>query len=113
MFFRSVVLITFLLRQMPSREASISSAIAEMNRGRILESIGQFKEILRSDPASAPAYFYLSTLYTELKEYGVAERYLQRAMEVSPRQGANYYQMGVIRFRQKQWRPALQYYKQA
>ena len=98
---------------MPSRDAALSSALAELNKGHILESIGQFKEILRSDPANEPACFYLSTLYTQMGEFDVAERYLRRAMEVNPGQGAHYLQLGSIRFRQKQWRPALEFFKQA
>jgi tetratricopeptide (TPR) repeat protein len=92
---------------------SLSSALEELNKGRVLESIEQFKQIIRSDPANEPAYYYLSTLYTELKEYDVAERYLQRAIDVNPRQGTHYHQLGVIRFRQKQWRAALGFFKQA
>src|SRR5215468_9823086 len=102
-----------LFSQMPSRDASISSALAELNKGRVLESIEQFKEILRSDPADARAYFYLSTLYTEMNEVEVAERYVRRAMDVNPGQGMHLHQLGLIRFRQKQWRPALMFFKQA
>jgi tetratricopeptide (TPR) repeat protein len=99
--------------QMPPRDASLSSALAEMNKGRVLESIEQLKQIIQSDPANGPAYFYLSTLYTEMKEYDSAERYLQRAMTANPAQGLHYYQFGLIRYRQKQWRPALGFFKQA
>src|SRR5262245_34938649 len=98
---------------MPSRDASVSSALAELNKGRVLESIEQFKEILRSDPANERACFYLSTLYTEMNEFEVAERYLRRAMDVNPRQGVHLHQLGLIRYRQKQWRAALAFFKQA
>ena len=106
-------LIALLAGQMSSRDPSLSSALAEMNKGRILQSIAQFKQIIRSEPANGPAYFYLSTLYTEMKELDVAERYLRRAMEANPNQGAHYYQLGLIRYRQKQWRAALGFFKQA
>src|SRR5262252_1922114 len=99
--------------QMPSPDASISSALAELNKGRVLESIEQFKEILRSDPANDRAYFYLSTLYTEMNELEVAERYVRHAMDVNPGQGVHLHQLGLIRFRRKQWRPALMFFKQA
>src|SRR5215831_2147145 len=102
-----------LFSQMPSPDASISSALAELNKGRVLESIEQFKKILRSDPANDRAYFYLSTLYTEMNELEVAERYVRRAMDVNPGQGVHLHQLGLIRFRQKQWRPALMFFKQA
>ena len=75
--------------------------------------IQQFKDIIRANPADASSYFYLSTLYTQLNEYPVAERYLKRAMELNPKQGTNYYQLGLIRYRQKQWVAALDSFKQA
>jgi tetratricopeptide (TPR) repeat protein len=71
------------------------------------------KDILRSDPTSDPAYFYLSTLYTAMNEYDAAERYLQRAMELNPKQSAHYHQLGMIRYRQEQYRSALEFFKQA
>ena len=110
---RCCALIALITAQMPTRDASLSAALAELDKGHVLESIQQFKQIVRSDPANGPAYFYLSTLYTEMKEYAFAERYLQRAMEVGPNKGAHYYQLGLIRYRQKQWRPALELFKQA
>jgi len=113
MFIHGFLLIASLSAQMPSHGVSISSALAELNKGNVLESIEQFKDILRSEPASAAPYFYLSTLYTQMNQLEVAERYVRRAMELSPRQGAHYLQLGLIRYRQKQWRPALEFLKQA
>ena len=110
---RCFALIALTTGQMPSPNASLSSALADLDKGRVLESIQQFKQIVRVDPSNGPAYFYLSTIYTELKEYAFAERYLRRAMELSPNQGQHYYQLGVIRFRQEQWRPALGLFRQA
>jgi tetratricopeptide (TPR) repeat protein len=110
---RWFALIALMAVQMPSRDASLSAALAELDKGHVLESIQQFKQIVRSDPTNGPAYFYLSTLYTELKEFAFAERYLQRAMELSPNQGEHYYQLGLIRFRRQQWRPALESFKKA
>jgi tetratricopeptide (TPR) repeat protein len=46
-------------------------------------------------------------------QYAVAERYLQRAMEINPRQGVYYHQQGLIRYRQKQWRAALELFNRA
>src|SRR5215470_19923145 len=103
---RFVLLIALSAGQMASRDSAVSAALAELEKGRVLESIQQFKEIIRSNPADTSSYFYLSTLYTQMNEYAVAEHYLRRAMELSPGQGAHYYQLGVIRDRQKQWAAA-------
>jgi tetratricopeptide (TPR) repeat protein len=110
---RFLILFALSAAQMASRDAAVSSALAELEKGHVLESIEQFKEILRANPADGPSYFYLSTLYNQMNEYGVAERYLKRAMELDPKQGAHYYQLGLIRYRQKQWVAALDLFKQA
>jgi len=98
---------------MPARDASISSALGELNKGHVLESIAQFKNVLRLEPGNASAYFYLSTLYTELKKFEVAERDVRRAMELAPGQAMHYRQLGLIRYRQSQWRPALEFFDRA
>jgi protein O-GlcNAc transferase len=109
----SVLLVSFLTPQLPSRDVSVSTALAELNRGRVLESIEQFKQILRSDSSNGAAYFYLSTVYTQMGEIEIAERYVRRAMELNPKQSAHYLQLGLIRFRQKQWRPALELFQES
>jgi len=106
-------LIALLAGQMPSRDPSLSAALADLNKGHVLESIQQLKQIVRSDPNNGSAWFYLSALYTEMKEYAFAERYLQRAIQVGPKQGEHYFQLGIIRYRQSQWRPALELFEQA
>jgi tetratricopeptide (TPR) repeat protein len=46
-------------------------------------------------------------------ELKVAERYLGRAIAVDPKQGAYYYQSGVVRQREKKWREALVLFERA
>jgi Tfp pilus assembly protein PilF len=94
-------------------QMSTRDALAELEKGHVLESIQKLKEIVRTDPQNESAYFYLSTLYTRMNEYALAERYIQRGIDINPKQGAYYHQFGLIRFRQKQWRPALDLFKQA
>jgi protein O-GlcNAc transferase len=94
-------------------QMSTRDALAELEKGHVLESIQKLKEIVRTDPQNESAYFYLSTLYTRMNEYVLAERYIQRGIDINPKQGAYYHQFGLIRFRQKQWRPALDLFKQA
>src|SRR5262245_20586259 len=65
---------------------SVASALAELEKGRVIEGIHQFKEIVRADPTNESSYFYLSTLYTQLGEYSVAERYVQHAIDINPKQ---------------------------
>jgi tetratricopeptide (TPR) repeat protein len=113
MLLQFLFVVAFVTPQMASRDADIASALADLNKGRVLESIQQFKQIIRSDPSNGRAYFYLSTLYTQMNEFEVAERYVRRAMELNPQQSAYYLQLGLIRYRQKQWRAALDFLKEA
>src|SRR5215831_10571127 len=110
---RLFILLALAGAQMPSRDSSFSAALSDLQKGRVLESIEQFKQIVRDDPMNGAAFFYLSSLYTEMSQYVVAERYLQRALEINPRQGVYYHQQGLIRYRQKQWRAALELFKRA
>jgi tetratricopeptide (TPR) repeat protein len=107
------IVVAWFAGQMASPDASLSAALDQMNKGHLLESIQQLRQIVRSDPNNGPAWFYLSTLYTGLKEYDAAERYLQRAMQAGPKQAAHYYQLGMIRYSQSKWRPALESFQQA
>jgi protein O-GlcNAc transferase len=84
-----------------------------MNKGNILEAIGKLKQIVQSDPASGPAYFYLSSLYTQMSEFDIAQRYIERALETNSQQGVYYNQLGMIRYRQKNWRGALAFFQRA
>jgi len=93
--------------QAGSQREALTLALGELNNGRVLEAIGQLKQIARTDPGFAPAYFYLSRLYLEMGEFTAAESYLDRALKAGPERGSYYHQLGLIRFRQKRWREAL------
>jgi len=110
---RFVMLVALAGAQMSSRGSSLSTALAELDKGHVLESIQQLKQIVRTSPTDGSACFYLSTLYTQMGEYPVAERYVQRAIEINPKQGEYYHQLGLIRYRQKRWAAALGFFRQA
>jgi tetratricopeptide (TPR) repeat protein len=110
---RLIMLVALAAAQMSSHDSSLSAALAELDKGHVLESIRQLKQIVRRNPTEGSAHFYLSTLYNQMGEYAVAERYVQRAIEINPKQGEYYHQLGLIRFRQKQWAAALGLFKQA
>jgi superkiller protein 3 len=77
--------------------ASLVSGLTELNKGNIFEAIRIFKQIVRAEPSSAAASFYLSGIYTGMGRYGTAYGYLKTAMKDNPGQGAYYHQLGVIR----------------
>ena len=77
--------------------ASLAAGLVELNRGNIFEAIRIFKEIVRAEPSSPAASFYLSGLYTGMGRYGTAYGYLKTAMRDNTSLGAYYHQLGVIR----------------
>ena len=99
--------------QMVQREGTLSAALADLNGGRVFEAIDELKRIAQTETASGAAFYYLSRIYTEMGELKVAERYLERAIAVDPKQGAYYHQSGVIRQREKKWRDALVLFERA
>jgi len=77
--------------------ATLAAGLAELNRGNVFEAIRTFKEIVRVEPSSPAASFYLSGLYTGMGRYGTAYSYLKTAMKDNPAQGAYDHQLGLIR----------------
>jgi tetratricopeptide (TPR) repeat protein len=83
--------------QQTSQSAATAASLAEINKGNLFEGVRRLKEIVRAEPSSAPAYFYLSSVYAGTGRYDTAYRYLTTAMKVNPGQGAYYHQLGIIR----------------
>jgi len=79
------------------QQPDAASGLAQLDKGNVFEAIKIFKEIVRLNPSSAAAYFYLSGLYTGMGRYSAAYGYLETAMKDNPDQGAYYHQLGVIR----------------
>jgi tetratricopeptide (TPR) repeat protein len=78
-------------------QTTLDAGLVELNRGNIFEAIRIFKQIVRAEPSSPGASFYLSGIYTGMGRYGTAYGYLNASMKDNPGQGAYYYQLGVIR----------------
>jgi tetratricopeptide (TPR) repeat protein len=92
---------------------AVTAAVAELNKGNVLEAVKQLKEVVRAEPSSDAAYFYLSTVYTSFGHNDTAYRYLESAMKANPRRGAYYHQLGVIRSREGCRPEALEAFHQA
>jgi tetratricopeptide (TPR) repeat protein len=103
--------VAFASAQVP--QSDVTAALGEINKGNLFEGVRRLKEIVHIDPSSAPAYFYLSSLYTGIGRYDTAYRYLESAIKASPGQGAYYHQLGILR-RHEGCRPeALSAFQQA
>src|SRR5262245_59490351 len=93
--------------QSSQSDVALPAALAALNSGKILDAIDKLKQIVRKETDSGPAYYYLARIYTEMGELTSAESYLNRAITVDPKKGAYYFQLGMIRQRQKKSREAL------
>jgi tetratricopeptide (TPR) repeat protein len=94
-------------------DLALAAALADLNKGRVLEAIVKLKQIVRDDAQSGAAHFYLASLYTEMGEFDMAQQYLERAVAASPKRGAYFHQIGMIRYRQRNWREALAFFERA
>jgi len=96
-----------------AQSSATAAALAEINNGNLFEGVRRLKEITRTETSPAPAYFYLSSVYTGIGRFDTAYGYLAAAMKASPGQGAYYHQLGIIR-RHEGCRPeALAAFQQA
>ena len=78
-------------------QSAVTSALSEINKGNIFEGLRRLKDVVRADPSSDSANFYLSSLYTGIGRFDIAYRHLEAAMKANPGQGAYYDQLGLIR----------------
>jgi tetratricopeptide (TPR) repeat protein len=107
------ILATTVHAQTRQPNASLDAGLAELNKGSVFDAIRIFKQIVRAEPLSPAASFYLSGLYSGMGRYGMAYGYLKTAMKDNTGQGAYYHQLGVIR-RNEGCRPeALAAFQQA
>jgi tetratricopeptide (TPR) repeat protein len=93
----SAVPATVVHSQSRQPNAALDAGLVELNRGNVFEAIRIFKKVVRAEPSSPAASFYLSGLYTGMGRYGMAYGYLNAAMKDNPGQGSYYHQLGVIR----------------
>ena len=96
-----------------SQSPALTGALRNSTREKLFEGFRVLKEIVRTEPSSAPAHFYLSSLYTRMGRYLTAFRHLSTAMEANPGQGAYYHQLGVIRLYEGCLRESLAAFQQA
>jgi tetratricopeptide (TPR) repeat protein len=92
---------------------STRSALDAFGRGDFFEAISTLRDTTAEVPEFDPAYFYLAVVFTQLNRFDLAGPYLHRALELRPRWAAYHHQRGVLLFRKKQWRNALEAFRYA
>ena len=96
-----------------TRASRLSEAMAVLDAGRLFEGMRALKRTVEEFPEFAKPYFYLSMIYTNLRQYDIAIRLSERAIELEPDGGAYYNLLGGILKIQNKHREALEQYKRA
>jgi hypothetical protein len=76
-------------------------------------AIGLYNEILAADPAFAPAYINLGTIYFHLRRYGRAEELYRRATEADPGYVLAFFDLGNVLDELERPDESITAYKQA
>ncbi len=72
------------------------SAVQAEELGEKQRAIDLYEEILRREPAYAPAYINLGTIYFHLRRYGRAEELYRRATETDPGYVLAFFDLGNV-----------------
>jgi tetratricopeptide (TPR) repeat protein len=81
--------------------------------GQLDEVIEQYKESLRLDPLWQPGMLGLGSAYIEAKEPTEARKYLERALELYPKDSACLLGMGFLLVQEKKWSEAQEFFEKA
>ena len=91
-------------------------AIALLKKGDEVAAIEYLKRAGSADkigPVAARAYGRLGVLFTERRDYPQAEKYLELAVSVAPRDAVNHYNLGIAYSRQNKNEKALEAFTRA
>jgi tetratricopeptide (TPR) repeat protein len=72
------------------------AAVQAEEAGEKQRAIGFYEEIMALDPAYAPAYINLGTIYFHLRQYARAEELYRRATEVDPTYVLAFFDLGNV-----------------
>ena len=93
--------------------AALKTALTEVEAGRMYEGLRQLKQLLRHNPNYPHTYFYLARIYGQMGQKETALRYLGKAIELEPQQGAYYNLVGAFLLQQEKFQGALEQFQKA
>jgi len=99
--------------EVPDDAATVQSALADLEAGRMFEGMGKLRELVRRNPRHGDAHLYLGMVYSRMRQYDFALRYVKRAIELDPDKGAYYNQLGVLWTEQRRFKEALEAFLKA
>lgn len=87
---------TALLAGLPPAAAALTEGLIEYRRGRFAEAQAKFEEVLRLDPANAPALAASGRLALRENRDAEAIRFMEQALRIAPGDAESTYQLGVL-----------------
>ncbi|MDO9462579.1 MAG: tetratricopeptide repeat protein, partial [Deltaproteobacteria bacterium] len=81
--------------------------------GQIGEAIGEYEQIIKSNPEDQESYLLLGMLYAKNKEYEMAVNTLKRLIEKNDEALMAYYYLGRVYSETRLWTEAEKYYLKA
>lgn len=88
-------------------------AETSLSQKNFQKTIALCRQILKTQPQSAPAYKTLGKALAATKDFDGAARAYQQAITIAPDSPEAYANLGSIRAQQKQWQDALKCYQKA
>jgi arylsulfatase A-like enzyme/Tfp pilus assembly protein PilF len=87
-------------------DVRINLGLSDQRLGRQAEAVGEFQQVLKTDPLNAPGHFDLALTYFELRRLEDATRELQAALAIMPYYTRAEELLGTIRLQQGEYRQA-------
>ncbi len=87
---------------------------AYLDRGRFERAAEEFRKMIELDPAAVGAYNNLAVIYIDhLRDYRLAERYIEASLALFPDYPAGYLNRGVIHLNNRRLRAAVRDFEKA
>ncbi len=87
---------------------------AFLDRGRYDRAAEEFKAMIELDPSAVGAYNNLAVIYIDhLKDYRLAEKYIEASLALFPDYPAGYLNRGVIHLNNRRLKPAIREFEKA
>jgi len=87
---------------------------AYLDEGRYERAAEEFKKMIELDPSAVGAYNNLAVIYIDhLKDYRLAEKYIEASLALFPDYPAGYLNRGVIHLNNRRLKPAIREFEKA
>lgn len=96
-----------------ARDDYLQPALEAFEKGDFQEARKQFQAILDAHPKDATALHMLGVIYTDLKEYDLAQTLISRSIAYAPEDAAAHVSLGNVYQAQKQLTRAMKCYEKA